>query len=335
MEGQFTDSQIHAYSLMDPFYLSIESASSMLLNGEVVAIPTETVYGLAGNALDKNAVAKIFEAKNRPSFDPLIVHGPSVEALEEVAFFDAKAKALFERFAPGPLTLVLPKKEILPDLVTSGHPTVAVRIPNHVLTLDLMNRTGLLLAAPSANPFGFTSPTTSKHVQSQLDGVIAGVLDGGQCKVGVESTIVDLSGQDPRILRLGGMAYESLEEFLGPIPVQTSSSNPKAPGMLIAHYNPGVTVILCSSKEEALHLYSSDKDSGLLWFGPLIHGNTRHERILNLSERNDDIEAAQNVFSHLRTMADLGVLRLYTFELPEKGLLRAVNDRLRRAAQKN
>ena len=159
----------------------IDKAVQLLLEGALVALPTETVYGLGANALDINAVAKVFEAKNRPSFDPLIVHVASIEQAQEVAELNDAAIALFKQFSPGPLTLVLPKKEVVPDLVTSGHPTVAIRIPNHPMTLEVIRKSGLCIAAPSANPFGYTSPTTAAHVQEQLGDKIDAILDGGPC----------------------------------------------------------------------------------------------------------------------------------------------------------
>jgi len=307
----------------------IDKAVQLLLEGALVALPTETVYGLGANALDIRAVAKVFEAKNRPSFDPLIVHVASIEQAQEVAELNDAAIALFEQFSPGPLTLVLPKKEAVPDLVTSGHPTVAIRIPNHPMTLEVIRKSGLCIAAPSANPFGFTSPTTAAHVQEQLGDKIDAVLDGGPCGVGLESTIMDLCG-DPRVLRLGGLALEKLESVLGTLKVQTSSSNPKAPGMLSAHYNPGTKVRLFSNKKELIDAYDgvNKPSTGVLIMGEGLEGAT----VFNMSQSENDIEAASRLFTGLRTLRTMGCTEIWTHYVPEKGLGRAINDRLKRAA---
>ena len=308
----------------------IDKAVQLLLEGALVALPTETVYGLGVNALDVNAVAKVFKAKNRPSFDPLIVHVASIEQAHEVAELNEAAIALFKQFSPGPLTLVLPKKEAVPDLVTSGHPTVAIRIPNHPMTLEIIRKSGLCIAAPSANPFGYTSPTTAGHVHEQLGGKIDAILDGGPCGVGLESTIVNLYG-DPCVLRLGGLALEELESVLGALEVQTSSSNPKAPGMLSAHYNPGARVRLFSNKEELIDHYNAVDNSktGVLIMGEGLEGAT----VFNLSQSENDVEAASRLFAGLRTLSAIGCAEIWTHYLPEKGLGRAINDRLKRAAK--
>ena len=308
----------------------IDKAVQLLLEGALVALPTETVYGLGANALNIKAVAKVFEAKKRPSFDPLIVHVASIEQAQEVAELNDAAIALFKQFSPGPLTLVLPKKEVVPDLVTSGHPTVAIRIPNHPMTLEVIRKSGLCIAAPSANPFGYTSPTTADHVQEQLGDKIDAILDGGHCGVGLESTIVNLCG-DPLVLRLGGLALEELESVLGALEVQTSSSNPKAPGMLSAHYNPGVSVRLFSNKKELIDNYNGVDNSktGVLIMGDGLEGST----VFNLSQSENDVEAASRLFTGLRALRTMGCTEIWTHYLPEKGLGRAINDRLKRAAK--
>jgi len=315
-------------------FKDIQTAVTLLKRGELVGLPTETVYGLGGNALDVNVVAKIFEAKNRPSFDPLIVHVPSLSSVEHIAHLNDEATVLFERFSPGPLTIVLKKKDCIPDLVTSGHSTVAVRIPNHPMTLAVLEQSGLCIAAPSANPFGFTSPTTAAHVERQLGDQIGGVLDGGSCKVGLESTIIDASGEELRILRLGGLAYEELAEVIGyDIPIQTSSSKPNAPGMLSSHYNPGKVVRLFDTAEDMWKSYydrQNDRAVGLLYTGEtkdVTHG-------LNLSSRSDLAEVAAGLFAGLRSFSELPVDEVWTYKMPEQGLGRAINDRLKRAAVK-
>ena len=307
----------------------IDKAVQLLREGALVAVPTETVYGLGANALNAGAVAKIFKAKNRPSFDPLIVHVASIKQAHEVAQLNEAAIALFERFSPGPLTLVLPKKAMVPDLVTSGHPTVAVRIPNHPMTLEVIRKSGLCIAAPSANPFGYTSPTTAMHVEQQLGDRIDAVLDGGPCGVGLESTIVDLCGT-PRVLRLGGLALEELESVLGTLEVQTSSSNPNAPGMLSSHYNPGATIRLFDNLDSLKSSIDNVDNSevGLLVMCTEMEGSN----VFNLSKSLSDVEAASRLFIGLRELRARGFKEIWTHYLPEDGLGRAINDRLKRAA---
>ncbi|MCS6796546.1 MAG: L-threonylcarbamoyladenylate synthase, partial [Raineya sp.] len=203
----------------------IDLAEKLLRNNQLVAIPTETVYGLAGNAFSEEAVAQIFAVKNRPTFDPLIVHSDSLEKIKNfVSDFPEKAMILAQKFWAGSLTLLLPKKSIIPDLVTAGLPTVAVRIPKHPLTLQLLQRLDFPLAAPSANPFGYISPTTAHHVAEQLGEKIPLILDGGICSVGVESTIVGFEGDKAIIYRLGGISVESIQETIGEVEVKTHSS---------------------------------------------------------------------------------------------------------------
>jgi len=304
-------------------------AVRILKSGGLVALPTETVYGLGANALDEKAVAKVFKAKNRPSFDPLIVHVASVDQARLIAEVSDEAAVLFERFSPGPLTLILPKKQIVPDLTTSGHTTVAVRIPNHPITLEVIRNSGLCIAAPSANPFGYTSPTMAAHVIEQLGDRIDAVLDGGPCEVGIESTILELTNT-PRILRLGGLSLESIQDSMGKVMIEISSSNPKAPGMLSSHYNPGVHVRLFESLDELLTQYKSVNKSSI---GLLIMGDGPSEsNIYNLSPSDNDLEAASRLFTGLHELKSKDVSEIWSHYLPEKGLGRAINDRLKRAA---
>ncbi|MDH5599641.1 MAG: L-threonylcarbamoyladenylate synthase, partial [Cyclobacteriaceae bacterium] len=219
---------------------NIELAASLLQKGEVVAIPTETVYGLAANAFNSKAVAQIFEVKNRPAFDPLIVHIGDRSMLKKIVRkIPVRAEKLMDEFWPGPLTLVLEKDSSVPDIVTSGLPTVGVRMPAHSVSLSLLQSLDFPLAAPSANPFGFVSPTTPEHVSSQLGDKIPYILDGGDCSVGIESTIVGFEGDDVIVYRLGGLSVEEIEAVTGKVEIRISSSSPKAPGMLIKHYSPG------------------------------------------------------------------------------------------------
>ena len=308
---------------------NIDEAVRLLRSGQVVGLPTETVYGLGANALDTKAVAKVFEAKNRPSFDPLIVHVANLDGVRSIAELTPEAESLLLAFSPGPLTVVLKKKSIVPDLVTSGHPTVAVRIPAHPMMLQVLQQSGLFLAAPSANPFGYTSPTTAQHVLAQLGKRIGGVLDGGPCKVGLESTIVDFTGESPKVLRLGGMDVAQLELVLGKLSIQTSSSTPHAPGMLSAHYNPGAKIVLHETINEALNAVGLRNDRAVLLFGPVDDVGYEHQ--YSLSASKNYTEAARNLFAMLRELGGK-YPEIHVVRLPEKGLGRAINDRLVRAA---
>ena len=309
-------------------------AVSLLQAGKLVAIPTETVYGLAANALLPGAVAAIFEAKKRPAFDPLIIH---TDSLEKAALWTGTwpplAERLAARFWPGALTLLLPKKPIIPDLVTAGLPSVGVRIPSHPLTLKLLAMLDFPLAAPSANPFGYISPTQPAHVAAQLGTQVAYILDGDACEVGIESTIIgfDTSGA-PIVHRLGGIALEEIESFLGQkIAVQAhSSSNPQAPGMLLSHYAPRKPFVLGGGLEALLEKYAP-KEIGALTFGnnwPQLP----EENQCNLSADKNDREAAQYIFAMMRQLDQMPVKVIYAELLPAAGLGRAINDRLRRAA---
>ncbi|NEQ49474.1 MAG: threonylcarbamoyl-AMP synthase [Leptolyngbya sp. SIO3F4] len=310
----------------------IKAAKAWLDKGDLVAIPTETVYGLAGSALDAAAVARIFEVKQRPHFDPLIVHTHAIETFGR--FADEPSDDLLrlaERFTPGPITFVLPKKPIIPDLVTAGMPSVALRIPDHPLTLDLLQRLNYPLAAPSANPFGFSSPTRASHVADQLGDAIPYILDGGPCRVGVESTIVRDQHGTLEVLRLGGLTLEELEDTLSKrIPVRTSSSRPQAPGMLTSHYNPGVPVLL--GDIPALLETHAQKALGILSFQTrYAHPNIVHQEVLSAS--GDTREAARNLFQALRAFHDPAIELILSETVPDQGLGRAINDRLQRAAK--
>jgi L-threonylcarbamoyladenylate synthase len=320
---------------------NIETARQLLENGQLVAIPTETVYGLAANALNEDAVLNIFEAKNRPQFDPLIVHTDSIKKITNfVSDFSAKAQKLAEVFWPGPLTLLLPKKSIIPDLVTSGLDTVAVRIPNHALTLSLLSQLPFPLAAPSANPFGYISPTSAQHVETQLGKKIDYILDGGQCTVGIESTIVGFENNQAIIYRLGGVSVEAIEAVIGKVSVQPhSSSNPKAPGMLKSHYSPRKKLVLSSNVGYLMFdveyiSYIKYPTSNKIGYLAFQHSSPslplKNQRILSPS--GDFGEAAKNLFAYLRALDELDIDVIYAELLPEENLGRAINDRIRRAA---
>jgi L-threonylcarbamoyladenylate synthase len=304
----------------------LRAAVGLLRAGELVAFPTETVYGLGGDARDEHAVAGVFAAKGRPAFNPLIVHVPDLAAAEALADFAPGARALARRFWPGPLTLVLPLRRgaRLAPQVTAGLPTVAVRVPAHPLAQRLMRDYGSPLAAPSANPSGGVSPTTAAHVLDGLGGRIAAVLDGGACPLGLESTILGFEAGLPVLLRPGGLPVETLAEALARPVAATSSDGVTAPGQLASHYAP----------RAALRLDATAPGPDEIWigFGPDASGPER----LNLSPAGDLAEAAANLFAHLR-LADVlaaraGATGIAVAPVPRHGLGRAVNDRLARAA---
>jgi L-threonylcarbamoyladenylate synthase len=309
--------------------IALEHTRQVLQRGECVAIPTETVYGLAANAFDPKAVARIFEIKNRPAFDPLIVHVGRIEDLNQVAsLLPPLAKKLADRFWPGPLTLVLPKQKRIPDLVTAGLDTVGVRMPAHPLTLELLRSIDFPLAAPSANPFGYVSPTSAQHVRDQLGDKIECILDGGPCAVGIESTIVSFSGDKAKVLRLGGISVEDIESVTGPIEVATqSTSNPAAPGMLVSHYSPGKPVYV-GDLDQLIREHQSEK------FCVLAFRDTRNYPGFSLSPSGDLSEAAQQLFAMLRKLDTADCNIVLAEKLPSQGLGRAINDRLSRAAGK-
>lgn len=313
----------------------IIKAKEILEAGDLVGIPTETVYGLAGNALNPQAVSKIFETKNRPSFDPLIVHTGSVD---QIASYTTgllpELAELADRFWPGPLTLLLPKKDIVPDLVTSGLEQVAVRVPSHPLTRELLLSLDFPLAAPSANPFGYISPTQASHVVDQLGGKISYVLDGGKCEVGLESTIVGVEDGQITIYRLGGVEVSAIKEVVGNVLIlPQSSSNPKSPGMLKSHYAPRKPFVLGELDQLVPYYLDKGKKFGVLSFQKAYEGVADEDQIV-LSERGDFKEAAQQLFAAMRYLDQQDVSMILSEELPEKGLGKAINDRLRRASAK-
>ncbi|MFZ1687328.1 MAG: L-threonylcarbamoyladenylate synthase [Flavobacteriales bacterium] len=305
-------------------------AMDLLQRGEVVAIPTETVYGLAVNAFDADAVLRVFEIKQRPHFDPLIVHIGRMEQLPEVVtHVPPQARSLMDRFWPGPLTLVLPKQSRVPDIVTSGLDTVAVRMPAHPLALELLRSLDFPLAAPSANPFGYVSPTTAQHVADQLGDKVQYILDGGPCSVGVESTIIGFVPQAV-LYRTGGMPLEEIEALIGNL---TPDPSPKerrelvrAPGMLLSHYAPHKPVIV--GDVPALMDIHQGKRIGVISFSR-EHGAAINEV---LSPSGELHEAARDLFAALRRLDGSNVDLILAEVFPEAGLGRAINDRLRRAA---
>lgn len=314
----------------------IALAQSFLENGQLVGIPTETVYGLAGNALNPESVALIFETKNRPTFDPLILHTSSLERVGEfVSDFPEELKQLAKKFWPGPLTLLLPRKPIVPDLVTSGLDRVAVRIPNHPLTLTLLEQLEFPLAAPSANPFGYISPTQAAHVEAQLGKKIPYILDGGPCAVGLESTIVGMEDDEIVIYRLGGLEISAIEKVVGPVKVKDhSSSNPAAPGQLDSHYAPRKPFLLGDLNTLIAEKQSEGVDFAVLSFSDAFE-QIAPEKQIALSPSRDLPEAAQNLFAAMRKLDETSARVILAELMPETGLGRAINDRLRRAAVKS
>ena len=311
----------------------ISQAKSLLEQGQLVGIPTETVYGLAGNALNPDAVAKIFATKNRPVFDPLILHTSALERVHEfVIEIPFPLDLLAAKFWPGPLTLLLPKKGIVPDLVTSGLDTVAVRVPNHPLTQQLLSELDFPLAAPSANPFGYISPTKASHVEDQLGEKIAYILDGGDCEVGLESTIVGIEEGKVTVYRLGGLDLNDIKEVVGEVNVMThSTSNPKSPGMLKSHYSPTKPFIL-GNLEVLISEYSKKGIPFAVLSFHQTFSSINHAKQIQLSKVGDLNEAAKNLFAAMRTLDTMDVSVILSELLPEDGLGRAINDRLRRAA---
>jgi L-threonylcarbamoyladenylate synthase len=315
----------------------VSVAAQALQRGELVAFATETVYGLGGVALWPETVARIFEAKGRPSFDPLIVHVPDLAAVRElVTEFPPLAQRLAREFWPGPLTLVLPKAACVPDLVTSGLSSVAVRIPRHPLALELLRQVGLPIAAPSANLFGRVSPTTASHVADQLGDRIEWILDGGPCDVGVESTVLAISDTgSPTLLRPGGVTLEQIEVVIGPVQLpsresaldtDTSQRPQLAPGSLPQHYAPATPVSIGD--------LADDPPPGR--YGALAFRHCpdpkRYAAVEVLSPRGNLPEAAAALFAALRRLDTPGLDGIMTERFPDEGLGRAINDRLQRAA---
>jgi L-threonylcarbamoyladenylate synthase len=310
---------------------NIEQAAALLKEGKLVAIPTETVYGLAANALNEQAVLKIFEAKNRPFFDPLIIHVHSIASATQYAVFhDQRLQQLARRFWPGPLTLLLPKKDLIPAIVTSGLEQVAVRVPDHVITLRLLAALNLPLAAPSANPFGYVSPTEPSHVEKQLGKKVDYILDGGSCSVGLESTIAGVEAGKVVIYRLGGLPLEAIENEIGSVEMKLNqSSNPVAPGQLKSHYAPKKPLFIGHISE--LIKSHPEKKIALLCFGENKYQG-ENVVILNLSREKSLEEAALNLFRYLRLADESDADIVICEKLPEEGLGRAINDRLTRAS---
>ncbi|MFC0603777.1 L-threonylcarbamoyladenylate synthase [Winogradskyella pulchriflava] len=311
----------------------ISKAVALLNAEEVVAIPTETVYGLAGNIYSEKAIKSIFETKKRPFFNPLIVHIPSVDYLDIIVdYVPEKAKLLAEAFWPGPITLVLKKKNTIPDLITAGKDTVAVRVPNHSVSLALLRQLDFPLAAPSANPFSSISPTTAQHVETYFKDAIKMVLDGGSCKSGIESTIIGFENDEPIIYRLGSTAIEDIEAVVGKIEIKNKEEiAPDAPGMLERHYAPKTKTVLTNTILETLRLYKN-KRVGLITFQSEID-NTNIEVQIALSKSGDLAESASNLYDVLHQLDLMHLDVIIAEKFPDYGLGKSINDRLERATK--
>ena len=308
------------------------AAARFLRQGGLVAFPTETVYGLGADATDPAAIARLYQAKGRPAFNPLIAHVADLDAARQIARFDGPALALAEAFWPGPLTLVLPKAAdcAVAELATAGLDTIAIRIPAHPVARDILRLFGRPVAAPSANLSGHVSPTTAAHVASDLSGRIDLIVDGGPVAVGVESTIIGCFDQ-PMLLRPGGLPRAEIERVLGrplrqpPVDAGHDGEQPLAPGMLASHYAPRARVRLEADRIEP--------GEALLAFGPgTISGIDAASAVMNLSESGDLAEAAANLFGYLRALDARGARTIAVMPIPDRGLGEAINDRLRRAA---
>ncbi|TPV35885.1 threonylcarbamoyl-AMP synthase [Paucihalobacter ruber] len=314
---------------------NINKAVSLLLAEEIVAIPTETVYGLAGNIFSEKAIKAIFETKQRPFFNPLIVHISSVNQLPEiVSYIPEKAKLLAETFWPGPLTMVLPKKETIPDLITAGKNTVAVRIPNHPVTLELLSKLPFPLAAPSANPFTTISPTTAQHVETYFKNNIKMILDGGPCKQGIESTIVGFEGDKAVVYRLGSTSVEAIEKVIGKVSIKNKKEiAPDAPGMLERHYAPQTKTILTDNIIEAVK-NNRGKRIGLISFSK--HFEIREITFqIALSPSGNLEEAASNLYKIMHELDQMNLDLIIAEQFPDYGMGKSINDRLTRAAKNN
>lgn len=306
----------------------VKLAVNMLQAGELVAMPTETVYGLAGNALDSEAVLRIYEVKQRPSFNPLIIHLPDFSSIGKyVTDIPQDAILLARHFSPGPLSYLLTKSRIIPDLVTAGSDKVVVRIPSHPMALDLLSMLDFPLAAPSANIFGYVSPVSAEHVLEGLGGKIPYILDGGLCRVGLESTIVGFDDGKIIIHRIGGVTVEDIRKITGKEPVvNLSHKKPETPGQMKSHYAPSTKLIIGDVNE--LVAVNEEKDIAVISFMKEYHGVSNN---FVLSPSGNLHEAASNLFSVLREIDKLGVDLIIAEKFPEQGIGSAINDRLSRA----
>jgi len=314
--------------------VDLDKVRKALVKGEIIALPTETVYGLAANIFNDKAIEKIYALKKRPAYNPLIVHIASSNILEQVAKkIPVKAKELADIFWPGPLTLVLEKQDQIPHRITAGKKTVAVRVPNHPLTLQLLNSLNFPLAAPSANTFGFISPTSADHVALYFKEELNFILDGGPCSHGLESTIIGFQNDKPILYRHGAIALEEIEKVTGSISVKNQNNNkPSAPGMLSRHYAPKTQIQITNDISNSIE-QNRNKKIGVLSFRKFK--NSHHEinqEVLSISGNLK--EAAKNLYAALHRLDQMNLDLIITSFFPEKGLGKTINDRLKRAAKK-
>ena len=309
----------------------LNQVKTALINGDIIALPTETVYGLAANIYLDSALEKVFKLKKRPSYNPLIVHISNSGILEQIAKnIPAKARELANVFWPGPLTLVLEKQDQIPNRITAGKPTVAVRVPNHPIALQLLKSLNFPLAAPSANPFGSLSPTSAKHVALYFKEEINFILDGGPCFCGLESTIIGFENDKPILYRHGAISIEEIEKIIGPIKIKNQNSkNPSAPGMLTRHYAPKTQIQINDDISLAL-AQNPDKKIGVLSFKKNKKIKTEiHQEVLSIS--GDLNEASKNLYAALHRLDQMNLDLIISSFFPEKGLGKTINDRLKRA----
>jgi|TARA_B110000858_G_scaffold42714_1_gene48884 L-threonylcarbamoyladenylate synthase len=311
----------------------IQKAVQLLTENQLVAIPTETVYGLAGNIFSEKAIKSIFSTKKRPFFNPLIVHIPSIDSLSDlVTHVPEKAKLLAAAFWPGSLTLVLKKSNKIPDLITAGKDTVAVRVPNHPITLALLKKLPFPLAAPSANPFGSISPTKPTHVENYFRNSIKMVLDGGSCANGIESTIIGFENEEPVIYRLGALPLEEIEAVVGAISIKNKKEEkPDAPGMLARHYAPKTSTFLVDDVAAEIEK-NTGKKMGVLVFKSSLNNENITEIIL--SKNGSLQEAASRLYSAMHDLDSKNLDLIIAERFSEFGLGKSINDRLQRATFK-
>ena len=311
----------------------IQKAVQLLTEEQLVAIPTETVYGLAGNIFSEKAIKSIFSTKQRPFFNPLIVHIPSVKSLNDlVTHVPEKAKLLAAAFWPGSMTLVLKKSKTIPDIITAGKDTVAVRVPNHPITLELLKKLPFPLAAPSANPFGSISPTKPAHVENYFRNSIKMVLDGGSCANGIESTIIGFENEEPVIYRLGALPLEEIEAVVGKISIKNKKEEkPDAPGMLARHYAPKTSTFLVDDVTAEVKKHS-EKKIGVLVFKSSLNNENITEIIL--SRKGSMQEAAANLYAAMHELDSKNLDIIIAERFSEFGLGKSINDRLQRATFK-
>lgn len=312
----------------------IRQAAELLRRGNVVAIPTETVYGLAANIYDETAVQRIFSLKQRPLFNPLIVHAGSIESISDLTLnLKGVALELAKKFWPGPLTLLLEKKSEVPDLITAGKNTVAVRIPNHPTALELLNQLDFPLAAPSANPFSRISPTNAEQVEAYFGNEVSMILDGGQCKRGIESTIIGFPDGLPTLYRFGALDHDQIESITGPLVIKThSEKGPDAPGMLLKHYSPKTPSQMVTDINAMIDKYTDIK-IGCVLFNSHLPENAVHAQQI-LSHSGDLMEAASRLYACLHWMDQQGLDLILMEKVPDVGLGKSINDRLQRASAK-